>query len=151
MVKARCADCGFLALRHKETRELHDAELPIRDGTAVHADIKAYAWPPLCTKLRAEFPTAGTSGVIQEERECSDFTQWQQGFTPKEHQEALDRQKQLDWQTKREDDDRQWRKQAREEDRKARRVDAWTVAIIAGIFALGGSALTVVLTEIIKH
>jgi hypothetical protein len=49
--------------------------------------------------------------VITKDRLCSAFTPWQQGFTPKEHREMLDRQALLRWQSEREDADQQFRKE----------------------------------------
>ena len=45
--------------------------------------------------------------IIGTERNCGangTWTRWQQGFTPKEHREMLDRQRLQEFQTKREDD-----------------------------------------------
>ena len=48
--------------------------------------------------------------VIQKERECGEsFTEWQLGFTPKEHREMMDRQEWRDWQERQRKDDRGWR------------------------------------------
>ena len=44
-------------------------------------------------------PYGVIAAIINAERECTKFTGWQQGFTPKEHREILDRQ----WMTDRED------------------------------------------------
>jgi len=47
---------------------------------------------------------------------CKEFTDWQQGFTPKEHREMLDRRWMLDFQAKREEDDKKWRDAQRRDD-----------------------------------
>lgn len=48
--------------------------------------------------------------VIQKERECGEsFTEWQLGFTPKEHREMLDRQEFLKWQARQRNEDKRWR------------------------------------------
>ena len=65
---------------------------------------------PLCfaqvCDLTAEFTKADKLGspnlvaldfVIHEEKECKAFTKWQQGFTPKEHREMIDRQWERKW------------------------------------------------------
>jgi len=41
--------------------------------------------------------------VIAGERECEPLTEWQQGFSPKEHREMLDRDNMLRWQRDREE------------------------------------------------
>lgn len=103
----RCVDCGFLALRSLADRQLVEAEdhyrttgEPIEDqgGRPFYEDM------PLCFKkaydLRQEIvrglsPSTTTSYIVSlillTQRNCKRFTDWQQGFTPKEHQESLDR------------------------------------------------------------
>ena len=138
----KCADCGFLAQRDNQTRELRDAEeglrksgkTPVRWGEHSFRPMSdpappVYEHTPLCAELRLEFPAENLLDTIQEERDCSTFVPWRPGFTPKEHREMLERQRQ------------------REEDRKARRLDVWTLATIAGVFTIIGAVLTVILTH----
>jgi hypothetical protein len=50
--------------------------------------------------------------IITRDRNCDKagkFTNYQQGFTPKEHKEMMDRKEMLEWQAKREEADREWR------------------------------------------
>ena len=47
--------------------------------------------------------------VIQKERDCDAFTPWQQGHSPKEHREILDRQLLLKREEERDADSRRWR------------------------------------------
>jgi len=61
--------------------------------------------------------------LLQGERECTEFTTWCQGFTPKEHQEMLDRQRLLKWQAERENEDRRWRDDQRREERRWRLIE----------------------------
>ena len=61
--------------------------------------------------------------LLQRERECAEFTPWYQGFTPKEHEEMLDRQRLREWQAKREDEDRRWREDQRKEERRWRFIE----------------------------
>ena len=81
--------------------------------------------------------------VINTERQCESFTKWQQGFTPKEHQEMIDREARLKWQAEREEADKKWR--AKQE---------WRLVImggiIAGIFTLLGAGIGVFLTILLK-
>jgi hypothetical protein len=59
-----------------------------------------YLEVPLCFQRAINFrdKLGGNSGaerrlaVLDEERKCGSFTPWQQGFTPKEHREMLDRE-----------------------------------------------------------
>ena len=101
----KCANCGFLAQRHKDTRELLDAEEGLRkkgdvprqsvgDGPFARTSRPPYVYDciPLCARLQIEFPQENAIETIQEERECREFMQWHPGFTPKEHLEMLNRQ-----------------------------------------------------------
>ncbi len=47
---------------------------------------------------------------LESPRECTEWVKWIRGFSPKEHREMLDRQRLLEWQEKREDADKEWRK-----------------------------------------
>ncbi|MFC1916584.1 hypothetical protein ACFLX1_00400 [Chloroflexota bacterium] len=48
--------------------------------------------------------------IINQPRDCADnFIRWQQGFTPKEHSEMLDRQWMLDREDLRDKEDKEWR------------------------------------------
>lgn len=96
----RCADCGFLGKRDRQTRELRDAEEasrrddwePTRLGGSPYQPEGVYEYVPLCTQRRIEFKWDEVPEAIKAERECSDFMSWCPGFTPKEHQEMRDHQ-----------------------------------------------------------
>lgn len=82
--------------------------------------------------------------VIQNDRTCALFTEWHQGFTPKEHQEMMDRKAMLEWQTKREDADKKWRSGQEHYLVKM----AGIYAIIAGVVGAGiGAIITWLLTR----
>jgi len=136
----KCSECGFLAVRRKDTIELEEVEFESRQS----GDMRPrYHYVPICFTLVANFgeevekleksPEYATrcdehgdaiwpqwydlvGGALVKERECPSFTRWHQGFTPKEHQEMLDRQWLLDFQAKREQEDRDWREHERIED-----------------------------------
>jgi hypothetical protein len=90
--------------------------------------------------LRIEFTKRNRLEEIQTERECPGFTLWHPGFTPKEHQEMLDQQRLLEWQTEREDSDR-----------RNRRLELWVALIAAGVFTVIGAAIGAVLTAILTR
>ena len=46
--------------------------------------------------------------VIGRDRNCISFTKWQQGASPKEHREMIDREKLLEFQENRRRNDRKW-------------------------------------------
>ena len=119
----KCAECGFLAVRNPGTGEPDQATDAYREtgSTQPWGDYDA-EYPPLCfvreyplqreaSQFRNEiWPEPNihwpelrsrlihsTNEVIQRERECSRFNLWQQGFTPKEHREMLDRKWERRW------------------------------------------------------
>ena len=132
MVKHRCVDCGYLAVRDKETRRLHEAE---RDetGNVAFPKVRSIASGgilltkydlPICftrnSNLLSEYGArpsdadayniwqANTQEVLIRERDCSHFTDWLQGFTPKEHLDMNDRKTMLEMEERRRRNDRKW-------------------------------------------
>ena len=156
----KCAECGFLTLRDRLSGELIEVPDDYRVSGRVPADV-AYRGVhnyPICFvmawNLFPEVEQAAlqqvtdnssdwgpyVSDIITRDRLCPPngkelgFTNYQQGFTPKEHLENLDRQRMLQWQAEREEADRSWRERQRREDRKW-----WLVlALVAGLFTLLG-------------
>jgi hypothetical protein len=134
---AKCSECGYLALRNRETRELDEAETAFRrdgklieitrayaskvwdKGTMLHEQVLSHSIHeelPLCfarnVDLRQGFKEpdpehdsintqrvdeATVKGIVVKERECKTFTKWQQGFTPKEHREMIDQERERRW------------------------------------------------------
>ncbi len=82
--------------------------------------------------------------VINEERECSGFIKWQQGFTPKEHREMMDREKILAWQTEREESDRKWRAEQESKNRRFYLVAALSGAIVGALLTYLATHLTLI-------
>ena len=135
---AKCSDCGYLAVRNVDSRDLEEAEESFRrKGTGPLAEIYSgkghlrHEKQPLCFAMvhsfRDDFEKAIKEGkpendrvrqIIQKERPCDEFTEWKQGCTPKEHREMLDRQWMLDYRKKREQEDREWRAKEEKERRK---------------------------------
>ena len=130
----KCADCGFLALRSGRS-ELLEATASFRQsGTPEHLRELDLYMQPLCFarafNLQAEIreldqqrsetePHRQSLAVIGLERPCKRYTEWQQGFTPKEHQEKLDR-----------DSDRRWRL-----------IEIALLVVLAGAFTIPGRRL----------
>lgn len=152
--KVTCENCGFLALRNRFTGELDEApqayrwraEIPtLRDPQVSGVQSfpsSFYHYPytgvPICLvrahPLHNEFTDqerASESEIftaLTKERNCAErglFTEWQQGFTPKEHREMLDRERMLRWQEERE-----------QADKKARKRDFWTELLIISTIAI---------------
>jgi hypothetical protein len=123
-VMAKCAECGYLAVRHLETQTLvgpgnhqrKTGQPPEGNGPRANLDIT-----PVCAvgvpSLRAD---VGESGVphaaaaalaMNNDRECSKFTPLIPVLTPKEHLDMAV----LEWQRKCEGEDRQWRREEAKE------------------------------------
>jgi hypothetical protein len=124
----KCADCGYLAVRNVESRELEEAEQKFREkgllpmaGGEIGRPHERHERMPLCFMGNVslyEECRKRTSNVdpepvfvilmMDDERVCSDFTKWKLGFTPKEHQVMIDRQRLQEWQIKQEASNRRW-------------------------------------------
>jgi hypothetical protein len=104
----RCADCGFLAVRNPETRSLEAVDHEARTSGHFPGYGKDFViWPgPACFRMAADLgaeckAVQEADGkketdskrvylvVITKDRDCSEFTEWHPGFSPKEHREML--------------------------------------------------------------
>ena len=124
----KCSECGFLASRNVQTRQLEETEPEIRSEGALsiarntNKPFDAYE-PPICFVQAPDFKAIPYSleftlqrdkerkkvyDEIQRDRECEFFTKWKQGFTPKEHREMMDRQFMMEMEEKRRKNDRKW-------------------------------------------
>ena len=129
----KCSECGFLALRNRVSWELLPSD-PVYRKTAVigtHRDQTLHSIP-VCFAMAVDLqvdiesfePETTLSQdkilrVTQKERECSEFTRWQLGFTPKEHREMMDRERMLDREERRDSEQRRF--QERQEERADQR------------------------------
>jgi hypothetical protein len=108
MEKVRCSECGFLASRNVHSRQLEETEQRTRDKGYVDTGCRE---APIClagasdlwadSGITAQTVCYGNvDGIrlaIQKERECKEFVEWQQGFTPKEHREMIDWERERRW------------------------------------------------------
>ena len=132
----KCADCGFLALLNIRTRQLVDVEDSIRAGGGIPSDSAGYFYDerPFCFIRKFNFcdevgPRADNGAriaVISKQRDCDGFTEWHQGFSPKEHVEMTLLEEQREWQRKREEADMVAREQQATREHKWRLEDAQT-------------------------
>ena len=168
MAKHKCVDCGYLAVRDLDTRQLEEAERG-ETGNVVFPNVRKVAYGgamspkydlPICfaraSNLQSEYGVrpsdaelyriwqANIQKVLIQERDCSDFTDWITGFTPREHREMIDRENMLKWQSEREDADKKWRST---QERYLVKV-AGTYAIIAGII---GAAIGAVIAWLLTR
>jgi len=101
--KVRCCECGYLAIRNIETRQLSEVEYSIRATRKfpeVHTpglNIPVYVVHPICFRMESQFLEDVKScrednateffRIIEDDRACSEFTEWKHGWTPREHYE----------------------------------------------------------------
>jgi len=140
----KCSECGFLASRNVQTRQLEETELEIRSQGALSIAYNTgkpfdkYE-PPICFmqapdfrfipysddfSLRRDDVAKEVSGEIQQDRKCRFFTKWRQGFTPKEHREMLDRELRI------------------KEERRWRIAEIILILVLSGLFTLLGAAIS---------
>ncbi|MSQ26626.1 MAG: hypothetical protein EXR51_00580 [Dehalococcoidia bacterium] len=149
----KCADCGFLAVRRFEDRQLVEVELGMRETGQSPRNLNLpkvfYEILPICFKQAWPLHQEAEPGqpdkfreVVQKEGECSEFIVWRFGSTVEDRQEMVDRKMLLDWQAAREEADREWRANREDADNKARerdfKVQLAIVSVIAIIAALLG-------------
>ena len=112
----KCADCGYLAVRNRDTYCLDEAGSDFREKgmVALGREYGRNQYPlheqmPLCFARyqylgeeikninKEKNATEEVSRIIKTEIKCEEFVKWQHGFTPKEHREMLDRQWERKW------------------------------------------------------
>lgn len=106
---ATCSSCGFLTVRGVgggfiEVDDLYRRQAKRDPASTAHADVEEWRRLPLCFMLKYNLPgeihdDVGSTNdqpavlkTITAERDCDGWTEWQQGFTPKEHREDEIRQ-----------------------------------------------------------
>ena len=132
--KVKCQDCGYLAVRNQQTRALAETEEVMRQSgepppvfVLPHPGRNAvliYERTPVCFVREFDLPVeAGLAddaraflNVIRQERVCPKWTQWFQGFTPRDHKEMIDAREQRDWQEARRREDIAYRDEQRRSD-----------------------------------
>jgi len=121
----KCADCGYLSVRNKRDNHLSEAINDFREKGAVaqgydeigHNPHQLHEIAPICfvrsynliNECKPEISPQKVSQVLNNDRPCKEFMKWQQGFTPKEHREMIDRQKLLEYQSQQRKEDKHWR------------------------------------------
>lgn len=152
----RCVDCGYLSLRRYDERNLVDADDEYRRTAGIPAlpgaKYQLYEDYPICFvrafNLREEIgkPHERTKAlaVIEEQRDCLASTEWQQGFTPKEHLEMVQKNALLECHAKierdRDEQLREWRKEDVALAKDAMKVTVRSYIVAAAIGFLGALA-----------
>jgi hypothetical protein len=119
----KCQNCGFLSLRDGATR-LIEADIEAREeGHTSHSGCSS---TPYCflmaIRIDKEPGPAEVAApkrfvaIISRDRECSKFTDWHPGMSPKEHKEMIDEQRLREWQEERRTADRAFQAQQRHDD-----------------------------------
>jgi hypothetical protein len=166
--QVKCADCGYLAVRTHESRTLVEADLELRKcGTSPKMSANPtqdyYDPLPLCFVMeqdlvdefrRALGQTQQASNatrmenskrewrtvfsVIEAPRTCPQWIKWCQGFTPREHKEMIDAQKQQEWNEKRLEADRQRAERREDATKKADRKFQVVMVLLSAAFTVLG-------------
>lgn len=114
----KCSECGFLALRTQTDWVSGEAPDYFRETGQPPGTISFLLCFARKIKIQQETDKlpkdSGGRGnrvlqIISAERECDSFAEWQQGFSPKEHREMLDRERLLKWQTEENRSNRRYR------------------------------------------
>ena len=126
--KTTCSDCGFLALRNFFTGSLEEASEEYRRQIDIVIDPihrrELHHRVPVClvraSNLREEMKDSKKGTIldcIQKERECHGMTEWQQGYSPKEHLEKNMLKEQREWQQRESRIQREFQQRERKFDR----------------------------------
>ncbi len=125
---ARCAECGYLAVRNRNTQQLEEVGQHYRDtGESPKTSTGFPAWDstPMCTRKAFDlakemkaFDASSVLEVISKERNCRNATSYMPGYSPRDHyeKENMDRITQLQAEIR--ERDRQWQQEQRENDRR---------------------------------
>lgn len=123
----KCADCGCLALRNRNTLELVGAgEKYRREGMLPSINSRyVFEEAPVCAEGIADFSAfhndvAGGHAMARSERICLPFIRWRPGLTPKGHMDIRLLEEQREFNLHIIDADREWK----ERDRADRAVEA---------------------------
>ena len=141
--QVKCAGCGFLAVRNLHTRELVEVEedlrqkwrlVPANINVPGGGEILVYSDFPMCFRRVVDLKAEAQShdqikAAITQDRTatCAGyFTKWEQGFTPKEHQEVINA------------------KELRALEATARKSTDLRLAFLAGTFTILGAIISLV-------
>ena len=119
----KCSECGFLAVRTSpnigevpylaEMHEGHRREARISERNVYYPKPVCFMRVAWFREQMDEVPNDAypdLSPVIHADHPCDEFTEWHQGFSPKEHREMLDRQFLFDAEERRRKEDKAWRR-----------------------------------------
>ena len=156
----KCVDCGFLGARARGDGHWVEADDRFRALGKPPQDIwEAF---PACfrrvievNKLADEQPGSGRDvkalGVLQADRPCASFTEWRVGYTPREHEELLDRQAANAREDRRDTEARAWQQAMEDKQQKFQewlpdraRQERRTLVLVAGGFTLLGALLPLI-------
>ena len=105
----KCSECGFLALRMRgdpsyapslsEALEEHRDAGHITQRNTYHPKPVCFMRMPWFREELGKIPITVEDfrPVIHADQSCNQFTEWRQGFSPKEHREMIDRRWERKW------------------------------------------------------
>jgi hypothetical protein len=126
MPMPRCADCGFLAVVHRTSRQLMETEPQLRsDWTMpVIGSYSAYESAPVCASqamplgevenLKRNSGKEAVLTTIRMDRQCNKFTPWRPGLPIEEYHRMLLEQQMLKAQEESRERDRKWQDEQRQ-------------------------------------
>lgn len=170
-MNCRCAECGLLAIRNIEDRQLVEVEPGMLAKWEIppcfrNREKQQYEEVPLCFAMAANlydevgsFTREKVVEIITRARDCGSFIPRQRGFTPKDHREmqlahVIQRQQQEQRERDREWEMRQERESRDRQDQRDKEMRVWQekqnyknrrlqglLAVFAAIVAVGGVLL----------
>lgn len=121
MPKVKCADCGLLAVVRECDYSLAEVPQEFREtGTVnIRTWVQKFHAYPLCVARAVKFQDEHPDGpqrhaksingpelvqpILNKVRSCDSFVEWTQGFSPREHIEMINQEKQIAWEREREE------------------------------------------------
>lgn len=95
--EVQCVNCGYLAIRNSQTGELSEANVPTRERgkLSIFEEPACFRLASNITKSYNEFVQKGLLDpdqnpffeTVKSDRWCDEFTDYIQGFSPREHLE----------------------------------------------------------------
>ena len=155
----KCCACGFLCVSGN-THELVEVPEDWRESGQIPQHL--YDLTPRCfvkaMPLKAEMRpvtkaedwTQNFLLIINKERACSKFTSWQQGYTPKEHQDMLQEKAILEFQAEQRERERRWQEDQKAQDRVWQQQQKKTDRIWQMVYLLVGASLGWLFSHLLK-
>lgn len=122
---AKCIMCGFLSLRNAQTDRLE--EIPGNRRSAGSFALATYGGIHCSEKvfcLELEMRQAGGTGreqyqeIVNKERDCPRFTEWIEGYSPRDHRDMYNEKMLLEIQETQREKERVWQDEQKRKERE---------------------------------